>query len=215
MNTDDTITHKQAIELLPWLVNDSLPAGERDLVLGHARSCVICRRELDELQRLRQLIDAAHPAVVPDPDMRRINQRIDRLLADEKRPALLIARVRELFSSPLRVAVALQAVMLLVLGGLLLRPDGSAPEFSTLTTPADLPAGRYLRAVFDPDLPGTAIETLLDGNGLAIVDGPSPRGVYTLSYTGTTTAEERAKVLTALQEHSQVLFADQVGDAGR
>lgn len=215
MNTDDNLTHEQAIELLPWLVNESLPAGELELVLGHARSCVICRRELDELRRLRELVDAARPGVVPEPDMRRINSRIDKLIADEKRPALLLARVGELFTSPLRVAVALQAVMLLVLGGLLLRPDASAPEFTTLTAPVELPAGQYLRAVFDPDLPGTEIETLIAGSGLAIVGGPSPRGVYTLSYTGITTAEERAQVLTALQEHPQVLLAEQIGDAGR
>ena len=49
MNTRESVSHQQAAELLPWLVNDSLDAGEKENVLEHALACVICRRELDEL----------------------------------------------------------------------------------------------------------------------------------------------------------------------
>ena len=50
MNTDERMTHEIAAELLPWLANDSLPADEKGRVMAHARSCVVCRKDLEELQ---------------------------------------------------------------------------------------------------------------------------------------------------------------------
>jgi hypothetical protein len=50
VNKFDVTSHEQARELLPWLVNDSLAANERTLVREHAKNCVICRKELAELE---------------------------------------------------------------------------------------------------------------------------------------------------------------------
>ena len=57
-----TIPHSRAFELLPWLVNGSLGAEERDAVEQHVRSCLACHRELKEQQRLRAAL-RAQPAV--------------------------------------------------------------------------------------------------------------------------------------------------------
>ena len=60
----------EAIELLPWLVNDSLQPDEREVVQAHATSCVICRRELDELRALHQAIDSTAAVIeTPAPDI--------------------------------------------------------------------------------------------------------------------------------------------------
>ena len=56
MNRDKVIAHDEARGLLPWLVNESLDAGELDRVREHANSCVICRRELEDLQHLQASI---------------------------------------------------------------------------------------------------------------------------------------------------------------
>jgi hypothetical protein len=37
------IGHARAFELLPWFVNGSLAADERDAVELHVRSCIMCR----------------------------------------------------------------------------------------------------------------------------------------------------------------------------
>ncbi len=47
------LDHHTAHELLPWLANGTLAAAERDGVESHVRSCIVCRRELKELERLR------------------------------------------------------------------------------------------------------------------------------------------------------------------
>jgi len=211
MSTVDFMSHDEAIELLPWLVNDSLAADERELVLGHAQVCVICRRELGELEKLAATVARPLPASVPSPDMRRINARIDAQLAADNRGRLLLARAREFSASPWRLAVAAQAVLLVVLGGVMLWPNEESPSFTTLTSPANLPEGTYFRAVFLPDLTNEEIETLLEIEGLGIVDGPSARGVYTLAYTGPTTAEERMTILSNLKDHPQVLFFEALG----
>lgn len=44
--------HERAFELLPWLVNDTLATTERELIESHVRSCITCRRELKDQQRL-------------------------------------------------------------------------------------------------------------------------------------------------------------------
>jgi len=46
-------------ELLPWLVNGTLEGEELRRVEEHLRSCLTCRREVDELRRLRREIQAA------------------------------------------------------------------------------------------------------------------------------------------------------------
>jgi len=53
-----SITHTRAFELLPWLVNGSLGAEERDIVEQHVGSCLACHRELKEQQRLRAALRA-------------------------------------------------------------------------------------------------------------------------------------------------------------
>ena len=56
MNLREHFSHEQVVELLPWLVNDSLDELERESVLEHAHACVICRRELSSLQQIRDSI---------------------------------------------------------------------------------------------------------------------------------------------------------------
>ena len=56
MNVRESVSHEQAVELLPWLVNNSLDEQEKEAVLEHAHACVICRRELTNLQQLQNSI---------------------------------------------------------------------------------------------------------------------------------------------------------------
>lgn len=208
MNVPEVMSHGEAVELLPWLVNDSLEAGERDGVLEHARNCVICRREMAELESLRDSIShAADSTAIPTSDMRRINARID---AWENRGQPLMAKLRELIGSPWRVAFAAQTVLLLVLGTALLWPNGDGAKFTTLTVPEKLPDGHYVRVVFDPDLAAGEVPRLLGQMNLTVVAGPSERGVYTLGLPGQASTTERDAVVSDLQTHPGVLFAQPV-----
>ena len=59
MITHEAMSHDECVELLPWLVNDSLQGRERQAVQAHATSCIICRRELAELEVLQHSIRVA------------------------------------------------------------------------------------------------------------------------------------------------------------
>jgi len=208
VNVREVMSHGEAIELLPWLVNDSLDNAERDSVLEHARSCVICRREMADLESLRNSVShAAGLTATPALDMRRINARID---AWENRDQALMSRLRELIGSPWRVAFAAQTVLLIVLGTALLWPDRDGARFTTLTAPEKLPDGYYVRVVFDPDLGAGELSRLLGQMNLTVIAGPSERGVYTLSIPGRVSATERDAVVSDLLTHSGVLFAQPV-----
>lgn len=210
MTKHKPMPHEQASELLPWLVNDSLPEGERNLVHEHATSCVICRRELDELENLRNSISGASINAIPAPDMRRINARIDALIEKENRGQQLLANIRNFFSSPWRLAFAAQTAVIVILATVLFWPQVDKPEFTTLTDPQDLPDGQYVRVVFEPTLAASDLSSLLDTMNLTIVDGPSDRGVYTLRLSTTLSAADRTALVADLSSSDSVVFAQPV-----
>ena len=100
MTAHEEMTHEQAIELLPWFVNESLDAGEHEAVQAHASGCVICRREIEELEVLQRSIREA-PALeeMPAADMRRINARIDAQLERDTLPLRLLASLPTFINS--------------------------------------------------------------------------------------------------------------------
>ena len=101
------MTHDAAAELLPWLANDSLPHDEKGRVLAHAKSCVVCRKELAELEALRDTVSAgAVDAYVPPVDMRRINRRIDAYMDKRRRVPRAFEALGAFFSSPWKAAAA-------------------------------------------------------------------------------------------------------------
>ena len=209
MTRYDVMGHEESIELLPWLVNGSLTASEREAVQTHAESCIVCRRELAELEALQESIQA--PAfVVPAPDMRRINARIDAQLERESRGQNAIAALREFFASPWRAAFAAQTLALVVVATLWLQADTNEPQFRTLTSTEALPAGNYLRVVFDPNLEPAVIDALLVDVGLGVASGPTERGVLTLRFADAATEADRAAASDALRNDPRVLFLQPV-----
>jgi hypothetical protein len=207
------MTHQQAVELLPWLANDSLQDAERAAVEEHASACVICRRELVELQELGTSITRLGDDVaIPAPDMRRINARIDDLLMKQTRGQRAWERLVELFDNPWRVAFAAQSAVLLAIAVGWIWPATvevtPEPAFTTLTSPQTQSDGRYLRVVLDPSLDEAGVANLLIENELSIVDGPSARGVYTLGVADDAAALDA--VAQALRSKPGVLLAEPV-----
>ncbi len=209
MNVRESVSHEQAVELLPWLVNNSLDEQEKEAVLEHAHACVICRRELTNLQQLQNSIsNTSSTSPIPEPDLRNINARIDALIDRQNRGRELLSRLREVLDSPWRIAFAAQTAVLIALATVLFWPEPRGGEFTTLTQLQNLPEGQYLRVVFSPDLQQSQLTTLLDKHDLTIVDGPTVRGVYTLGVANTSLYSDM--LLSSLQGDPDVLFAQPV-----
>lgn len=209
MTRYDVMSHEESIELLPWLVNNSLRADEREAVRAHAKSCIICRRELAELEALQESVQSMAVAV-PAPDMRRINARIDAQLQRESRGRDLVEGVRNFFASPWRAAFAAQSLALVVVAGLWLQSGIGEPQFRTLTTTETLPSGHYLRVVFDPNLEQSLIDDLLADAGLGVAAGPSERGVVTLRFADAVDEADRSAATETLRSDPRVLFLQPV-----
>jgi hypothetical protein len=209
VNVREHFSHEQAVELLPWLVNDSLDELEKETVLEHTHACVICRRELSSLQQLQDSIsDTSSALPIPEADMRRINAEIDDFIDRQNSWRDLFSRFRDFFSSPGRIAFAAQSVVLLALAMVLVWPESEDAQFETLTQTDGLPDGRYVRVVLSPDIQQSQLESFLDEYELTIVDGPSNRGVYTLGIAAS--AQDADIFVLSMQDDPMVLFAQPV-----
>jgi anti-sigma factor RsiW len=222
MSADRMISHERAAELLPWLLNGTLQAEERAAVLEHARSCVTCRRDLDELDNIRAAMTAAAEAA---PDTAEPTPRhVDAVLREAKRGRLgrAMGRVRRrrragigagAGSQPLRVALIAQSAVLIALvvtlAAVLTAPDRAAPVYTTLTSGETLPAGRYIRVVAHPDANRDSIDAIASGLELGIVEGPSERGVYTLVSPGASEAAWQTAA-SALESRPEILFVQPI-----
>ena len=212
----ETLPHEHAMEMLPWLINDSLLSDERAAVLDHAQSCVMCRREIQSLEELRDSVNRlSSPVPIPEPDMRNINARIDRLINRQNWARRSVSWIAEFLASPWRAAYVAQSVLLVVLAAVLLWPATHEPEYSMLTQASDLADGHYIRVVFSPDLAHSDLKELLDELQLSIVAGPSDRGVYTLATENSIVVEERDTALASLLKNRSVLFAQPVNRGAR
>ncbi len=211
MTTRNAVPHEQAMELLPWLINNSLSNDERVVVLDHAKYCVVCRREIEHLEHLQDSIEClSGPVPIPGPDMRNINARIDSWIDRQNFIRQSFSWIGGFFLSPWRMAYVAQTVLLVVLGAVLLWPESRDADYTTLTQSQELAVGHYVRVVFSPELTFAKQQALLDDLELRIVDGPTDRGVYTLATANSMAVEERDVALKQLSNNPGVIFAQPV-----
>ncbi|GAB3369850.1 hypothetical protein GCM10027431_17230 [Lysobacter rhizosphaerae] len=195
--------HLEAQRLLPWWVNGTLEASEFERMSHHLDECAQCRREVEELQQLRETYAQAAPAM-PAPSFARLRRRVQ---ASDKSPAPLQWRDwhRAWPQMPLwlRGLVVAQGLGILVLGGTLLmsmvpdpgvQRDGPAVYHALGATDA-LPVdaqSRQLVVVFEPAMSQERMRALLRANGARIIDGPNEAGAYVLAIPAARVASAHA-----------------------
>jgi hypothetical protein len=211
------LTHKEAFELLPWYVNETLEEDERRDVRAHLSNCLMCRRELAFLEQLDE-------AVVTSPDVdftpqrafAALMQRIDTSEAPvaQRLWASLVSGLHALRGAHpvLRSALLVQTGMILLGVFLLLQipePDraGSFETLSDAPQPVAIePGSARLRVVFAPDVAMSDVEALLQTGGAHIVDGPSKVGAFAIDVP----ADESSAWLDRLRADDRVRFAEPV-----
>ena len=206
------LTHEQAWELLPWLVNDTLEAAEREGVSSHLASCRDCRAEAERCRSLQALVRAAEVAPSPHPaQLARLMQRIDETEKASKRPRM----IRLLGSRRVNVwwALTAQAAALVVMLAVIFWPEPPAryrvlgnPEPAVVTAPTQ----RQVRVVFTPTATEAELRrVLLEVHG-EVVAGPTPFGAYTIAVPAGPGAEPLPLVLEHLRADPHVRFAEPV-----
>lgn len=188
-------THDEVVALLPWLVNDTLPAAEACRVRDHLACCASCRAAYAAEERL-----AATLMEVPEAEAR-LEEGLVRLRAAVAREERRGWLRRQPTRRHLLAAVLIQGLVVTGLLGLvawLLRPAADS-RFHTLSTPSvetTVAAGPRLRLVVDPQLRVSELRRLLAAAGCRVVDGPTPAGVFTIE-AEPGTADETLSVLRA------------------
>jgi hypothetical protein len=204
------IDHASAFELLPWLVNDSLSAAEREAVELHARDCIACRREIKEQQRLFAALQAqplvhlsaqnAFAELSSQLDGNR-HERHERHERHAWRDPAYVPFLR--FGVVAALGVALVGLLLWITPG----PPQSPAGYATLATE---PTARtaQLDLIFTEQTTAAEMQALLDAIGGEIVAGPDDVGRYGVRLTsGAAGDADLEGVLERLASDAHVRFA--------
>ncbi|MGH8598972.1 MAG: hypothetical protein ACREXT_20180 [Gammaproteobacteria bacterium] len=195
--------HLQTWPVLPWYVNRSLSSAEAARTEKHVKGCLVCRRELDALRVLAQYTAAPHFDLECENALRRLSSRLD--------PRALSSRH----------APWAAAAMLSLVTGLLgwvanntetstawLRNAGYSLLNEQYVAQASID-GPQVRLVFYDDITERQLRSLVLAVGGAVVEGPTPQGVYTLAFARDTSPSEVMEAIQKLRYSRGVVFAEQ------
>ena len=193
--------HAEVWNLLPWYVNGTLDADDLRLVEEHLTQCLTCRTELAEQTEIARLaaetdvLDsvmetslakmherlAAEGAAVPPSDSRQSGSQKERSWTARIRRQWERLH-RSLHFRPASIGLmggvpAMAVVAFLVFGGVSEPPE----PFTTLSDGEVEVAGPVLRVKVFEEADSSAVAASLAEQGLQIIEGPSPYGVYTLA----------------------------------
>jgi hypothetical protein len=222
--------HARAELVIPWLANGSLAAEAEPLVRQHIATCPECREDYEEQMRVCQAMRAEGPLVfaaessyqkllarIQSPDAAREPSAEDTEFA----PSAAVYAIRR--TSPvvrwLAAAVILQAFAIGL--GVWIWHSSSATvsgaRYVTLTSASpSYDSGPRVRVLFRTDLSIGALQTVLQGAGAHIIDGPADGNVYTLGFAPPpNSAAALGKRIAALRANPAILFAEPVQEGVR
>jgi hypothetical protein len=196
------MTHSRAFELLPWLVNGSLGAEERDAAEQHVRSCLACHRELKQQQRLRAAL-RAQPVVhlSPQTNFEKLARTLDGQPTLGTRPARRFEPLLRFAAAAAVAAIAVGAVLWLSPTHVETRGD-----YRTLASGAVAAPGE-LDVVFGQSVTQAQMQSLLEEIGGKIEAGPTGVGRYRVRLEAPIASAQLDALLAKLNKDPRVRFA--------
>jgi hypothetical protein len=194
---------------MPWVLRGDAPAEQDDWLKAHLASCLACRDEFAQQERLREALSL--PSDLPidaEAGLARLMGRIDDA---EAQPPV----TRRLASSgwlvrALVAAVLVQAIGIGVLGIKLRGEEAPAPAYRTLSQ-ADAPvAAGSLRVVPDPAMKVAQLNDLLKSHHLRITGGPNDVGAFTVTPENGMTSQD---ALQSLRKAKGIRLAEPISGA--
>jgi hypothetical protein len=198
--------------LLPWYVNGTLGAQERQQVAQHLESCPDCRRELDEGTFVKSQLTALYKAQ-PEPSprlarsvMARVAQEPSALGTAATQSGHWLDRVDQWFRSLFlpQWVPTLAAVILVAQFGLLfwmMMPPIPSDEITTRSLGS--PTAKF-KVLFQEQVTEYQIRTLLSTVRGRIIDGPNPERIYVIEVIATDPAVG-VKTLETLRARTDVV----------
>jgi hypothetical protein len=221
----DTLSvHRQAWDLIPWIVNGTAPESEWRAVQAHLESCQDCREEFDFQRQLRSAMAQQGGS---ESDIReswlQLRGRLD--LAAEPRAFAMRAQrgtrgIGKTAMPWLIAAMVVQAIGLAALGAAWWSrpigasvPPGSTAVYRTLSAPEAAPQAATIRVVFAPDATLAQVQAMLAAARLQVRAGPSDVGVWALGPVRDSNRAATEAALRELRASSEVRFAEALAGA--
>ncbi len=222
--------HRDAWDLIPWLVNGRLSDAERARVETHVAGCEECREEVTAQRALRERMAAeSSVAYSPAASFERLWSRIEEIEREvpatertdqehvgqaPSRAAARVAAARVVRPSTMSrwlvAAVVVQSIALswLVHGVLVDRGDLEWP-YRTVTSPTTVtPATTRLRVVFARDITLSELQRILAAYGLSIVQGPAASEIFTLVPSDPAAPADAVRIVERLRAEPAVRFVE-------
>jgi hypothetical protein len=193
---------------LPWFVNGTLKTTERVAAEAHLTSCLVCRREVVALKALQEIVSSRTADPRCEGALVRLHERIDQ--AAEGRRVFPWAAVAVL------VVVAGLAGLVAVDHGLV-ADYGARDAFTTLgartvyTLDDDVMKARI---VFKQDVTERQLRELLLAVDAELIDGPTPRGTYTIAMPRVLRTDDVRAAVERLRESRRVIFVEPIVSSG-
>jgi predicted anti-sigma-YlaC factor YlaD len=199
--------HREAWELIPWVVNGTATDEERTLVHAHLAGCPDCAGEFRVQSELQASVQgAATPEADAAASFLKLSARLDSATAatHSRRFAAFTGR------RALLAVIALEAVCLIVLSTApwMRGPTLGVTVYRTLGADAEVPRHATIRAVLDPALSLGDLQAMLAELRLHIVGGPSSAGVFSLAPEAGATSVTTAQTVSMLRSRAGVRFAE-------
>ncbi|MGH8200104.1 MAG: hypothetical protein ACREVO_07030 [Steroidobacteraceae bacterium] len=219
--------HTRAELVIPWLANGTLAPDAEPLARQHIATCPECRADYEEQLRVCQAMRTEGPLVfAAESSYQKLLTRMQNAAtgseppdtAAEPTPSRATYAVRR--TAPvvrwLAAAVILQAFAI-GLGAWIWHSAGTAgtaggARYVTLTSESpSYNSGPRVRVLFRTDLTVGVLQTVLQGAGVHIIDGPADGNVYTLGFVSPPkSAAALEKRVAALRANPAILFAQPV-----
>jgi hypothetical protein len=183
--------HRLVDALLPWYVNSTLNAEERELVTRHLDECAHCR---GEVEWLRSLHEACAECAARDG-----GSRLFDTLRRRQRPARWMYRVG-------RAAAVVGVVGVALLGWRAWTADGDSAAYRTLGSQDAVARGNVV-VIFEPTAREADMRGLLESVGARIVQGPTATSGYVLAVPSAT----QARAVEVLRAARIVKLAEALG----
>lgn len=219
---ENSISHSSAWSLIPWMVNDTISADDRERLQSHLDACGECHAQYMLECRIRECMQAEIKIDGDEPDLAlaQLLARIDaEQTVDEVTKAPRSFRATPRVNRWLAAAVVVQAIGLGTLGAVQLQSAGNetpptSAEYRTLSSPTPIVTSGVIRFVPAPGMTVASMQALLAGADLQIVDSSPHSAIFALALVPRGSADSReervAQAVRSLSSQPDVLFAEPI-----
>lgn len=223
LNNETYSEHNNLSQLLPWYVNQTLQGTELQAVESHLGVCLMCKREVIQLQKLAQAVvhegalDSAERASFARLKSRLKNQATTAQRHVQRNHSVFdfvghLSQRTNRFLPLTRPMMAMAAALLL---SVILAPDYfglTGPTESTFKTLSngeqESARANEIRVVFAEHLDQQEKAKILERIHGDFIDRPTAQGVYKIRLGTTASTQQVLEIVELLRKDSNIIFVE-------